>query len=284
MFGTPESNSSDFWFHYPDVDLQDGNAVAALVHGLAIIRLLTLRRGGLSLSEIADQIKVGKTTTFRLLATLVLVGHVHQDPITKLYHADYSILEPAGFLLRGIQARARAGAYLFDLAGRTGMTAVLAVLRGDVVVNVDRVIAPAARSHQSEIGFQTPAHASSNGKVILAHLAPADLDAYLARGPFTRFTERTITDPDQLRRHLGEARKQGYAYTDGEWIPAVRSVGAPIRNYKGDVIAAVGISSHDLLPEGFKSEMTDILKHVPAVLDTADSISYSLGYQARILV
>jgi IclR family pca regulon transcriptional regulator len=164
------------------------------------------------------------------------------------------------------------------------MTAVLAVLCGDVVVNVDRVVAPAARSHQSEIGFRTPAHVSSNGKVILAHLAPKELDAYLARGPFTRFTERSITDPDDLRRHLGEARERGYAYTDGDWIPSVRSVGAPIRNYNGDVIAAVGISSHDLLPEGFKGEMADVLKHVPAVLDAAESISYSLGYQARILV
>jgi DNA-binding IclR family transcriptional regulator len=284
MIGLRESDSSEIWASYPEFDGHDGNTVAGLVHGLGIVRLLALNREGLSLSEVAERIKVGKTTAFRLLATLVQVGYVAQDPDTKLYFADYAILEPAGFLLRGIQARGRAGPYLYDLAGRTGLTAVLSVLRGDVVVTVDRVTARSARAHQSEIGFRTLAHASSNGKVILAHLPKARLEAYLARAELRQLTDRTITDPAALREHLEQVRGQGYAYTDGEWIPAVRSVAAPVRNYNGDVIAAVGASSHDLLPDGVSGGIGEILKHVPTVQEAAESVSYSLGYQAAVLV
>ncbi|MCC6178906.1 MAG: IclR family transcriptional regulator [Chloroflexi bacterium] len=258
--------------------------MAGLVHGLAILRLLALHRGGLSLSEIADRIKVGKTTVFRLLGTLVLTGYVSQDSRTKVYSIDYAVLEVAGLVLRGIEARSRAGPYLYELARRTGFSAVLGVLRDGASVVVDRVAPRTVRSHQSEIGFRVPAYAAGNGKVVLASLPPSELDAYLEQTRFHAFTERTIVDPAALHEHLAQVRKQGFAITDGEWIPGVRSVSAPIRNFNGDVIAGVGISSHDFLPQGLSKGIAEVVEHIPALLETADSISFSLGYLSANLV
>ena len=201
-----------------------------------------------------------------------------------MYSIDYSILELGGFVLRGIKARSRAGPYLYELARRTGFSAVLGVLKGGASVVIDRVAPRTVRSHQSEIGFRVPAYATSNGKVLLAHLPAAKLDAYIAETHFRAFTDRTIVDPDLFRAHLVEVRDHGFAFTDGEWIPNVRSVSAPIRNYNGDVIAGVGISSHDFLPQGLSKGIGEMLEHVQAVMETAESISFSLGYHAANLV
>lgn len=284
MLGTLASPGSDFWQEYPAFASQNGNTVGGLVHGLGILRLLALTRGGLSLSEIAERLDLGKTTAFRLLSTLVQTGYVVQDPRTKAYAIDYSILELASVVLQGIEVRARAGPYLYDLARKTGFTAVLSVLRGGKAVVVDRVAPRTLRSHQSEIGVQVPAYAAGNGKVVLAHLPTDELEAYLATARFHRFTERTIVDPNRLREHLAEARQRGFAITDGEWIDGVRSVAAPIRNFNGDVIAGVGISSHDFLPEGLSKGIAEVVEHVATVVETAESISFSLGYHAANLV
>lgn len=276
----------DFWQDYPGIDGKDDNLVGALVHGLGILRLLGLRHGGLSLAQITEETGLSKTTAFRLLATLVRVGHVTQDPVTKLYSLDYSFLELAGLMLVGAQARSRAGPYLLDLAIATGMSAVLSVLSlsQSATVVIDRAVPRGVSSRQSEIGAMTPAHASANGKSILAFLPEVDLEAYLERVELRAFTERTITDKARLRAELAEARSRGYALNDEEWIPRLRSVGAPIRNYNGDVIAAVGVSNHEILPEGFGKGIGEVLQFVPTVLEAAERISYSLGYHAAYLV
>jgi IclR family pca regulon transcriptional regulator len=284
MIGMRESISSDFWATYPEFEAHDGNTVGSLVHGLAILRLLAIERGGLSLSEIAERTQLGKTTAFRILSTLTLTGYVNQDASTKIYSIDYSVLELAGFVLRGIEARSRAGPYLYELARKTGFSAVLSVLKGGASVVIDRVAPRTVRSHQSEIGFRVPAYATSNGKVFLANMPAADLDAYIAQTSFHAFTECTIVDEAEFRAHLAEVREHGFAVTDGEWIPQVRSVSAPIRNYNGDVIAGVGISTHDFLPQGLSKGIGEMLEHVQTVVDSAESISFSLGYHAANLV
>jgi DNA-binding IclR family transcriptional regulator len=81
-------------------------------------------------------------------------------------------------------------------------------------------------------------HAVSSGLVFLAWAEPAFVDAYL-KGPLQAFTSRTITDPASLRRRLAEIRESGFAWVFEEFSDGANSVAAPIRNQRGDVIAAV---------------------------------------------
>ena len=87
-----------------------------------------------------------------------------------------------------------------------------------------------------------PAYASAMGKALLAHLPPAELDAYLARVELKPFTEHTITQRDALLEVLEQVRQLGYALVDQELEIGLRSLAVPIRNMAGQVVAAMNVS------------------------------------------
>jgi DNA-binding IclR family transcriptional regulator len=83
-------------------------------------------------------------------------------------------------------------------------------------------------------------HAVSSGLVLLAHLPPPDVSAYLER-PLERFTARTVANPQAVRERVREAQRDGYAWTRDEYAEGITSVAAAIADESGDVIAAVHV-------------------------------------------
>ena len=106
---------------------------------------------------------------------------------------------------------------------------------------MEKVEARRALRIPSAIGRGYPAHATSLGKVLLAHLDADALEAVIADHGLLRFAPHTITDPDALRAELGRIRAQGYAVDDEEYEYGLRCIGAPIIGHTGQVVAAVGI-------------------------------------------
>src|SRR5438094_661631 len=55
-------------------------------------------------------------------------------------------------------------------------------------------------------------------------------------------TAPTITDPDELRRHLDVIRAHGYSYDDIENEEGIRCVAAPVFNHAGVCVCAMSVS------------------------------------------
>jgi IclR family pca regulon transcriptional regulator len=94
------------------------------------------------------------------------------------------------------------------------------------------------------VGTRFPAHATSMGRVLLAHQPGEWLDRYLATTELRPFTRRTVTDPAKLRGILTRVRAQGYALVDQELEEGLRSLAVPIRNGSGLPVAAMNVSAH----------------------------------------
>ncbi|RYE73955.1 MAG: IclR family transcriptional regulator, partial [Oxalobacteraceae bacterium] len=75
--------------------------------------------------------------------------------------------------------------------------------------------------------------------VMLAHLTPDQLDAYLARVPLKPMTKHTVTTQKKLRAMLAAARADGYAVNDEELELGLRSIAVPVRGVSGKVLAAL---------------------------------------------
>lgn len=111
------------------------------------------------------------------------------------------------------------------------------------------------------------------GRVLLAGLSSADLDAYLAGVDLTPLTGHTIATPDFLRAELDKARSDGFCVVDQELEEGLRSLAAPIRDRSGTVVAAVNISTQ---AARYSTEAVyDTL--VPAAVATAEAISADLA-------
>jgi IclR family pca regulon transcriptional regulator len=158
--------------------------------------------------------------------------------------------------------------YLQALTERTGESASIAVLDGAEILYVARVRTRRLMTLAITVGSRLPAHATSKGRVLLANLPEAELEAFFARG-LSRYTDRTVTDELHLRRILAEVRREGWAIVDEQLEEGLCSVAAPIVDPNGRVSAALSVCAHAGRVDPV-SLRTDFL---PLVLETARRIS-----------
>jgi IclR family pca regulon transcriptional regulator len=127
------------------------------------------------------------------------------------------------------------------------------------------------------VGTRFPAYATSMGRVMLAGMAPEELDAFLARVELRQLSARTITAEPKLRAELDRVRRQGWAMVDQELEQGLRSVAAPIRDRGGSVVAAVNLSAH-----ASRTSLDAVRRTLlPPLLATAGRIEADLRGAAR---
>ena len=82
------------------------------------------------------------------------------------------------------------------------------------------------------------------GRVLLAGLPPEELKRFFAKLGPVDYTERTVTRRDELRRIIAEVAQSGHAIVDQELELGLRSMAVPVRDFGGDVVAALNVSTH----------------------------------------
>jgi DNA-binding IclR family transcriptional regulator len=145
------------------------------------------------------------------------------------------------------------------LAEATREAVGLCLLEGDWMHVVDLIRSPRRVQVSNATGDRFPAHATSPGKVLLAHLSEEALHPYLAR-PLESYTPKTVTNPQVLRQQLALIREQGYIWVFEE-LEEITGVSAPIRDDTGKVIAAINLygPAFRFPPEGQEEEITHLV-------------------------
>jgi IclR family transcriptional regulator, KDG regulon repressor len=93
------------------------------------------------------------------------------------------------------------------------------------------------------LGSRLPLHATAAGKVLLAWVWEAAVDARVGQAPYAALTPRTITDRGGFLDELARVRRLGFARDDEECEAGLACVAAPVRDRRGDVVAALSLSS-----------------------------------------
>jgi DNA-binding IclR family transcriptional regulator len=250
------------------------NKVQSLDRALEILKLLG-SEPEMRVTDLARRLEVHKSTVFRLLATLQEHGLVEQNPTTERYRLGYGLVRLAGAVVAELDLARASRPVLEELAVRTGETVNLAILQGDQVVNIEQISAPNLVVNVNWVGKQTPLHATSNGKVLLAHLPEAERLGLVGRS-LPRLTPRTITEPRVLGRQLNRVLEDGYAFTLEELEIGLNAVAAPVFGADGRVLAAVSVAgpSYRVTPQRL-SELGEMTK------DAGEAISRRLGYIPR---
>jgi DNA-binding IclR family transcriptional regulator len=237
----------------------------------------TAAEAELTIGALAASAEVPRSTAFRILATLEAAGFVERGNSADTYRLGPSALLVGGAALRQLDFQQRLRPQLETLMQATGETVHLVIFRDQQTLVVDKIDSYHAIRLVSNIGFRSPLHATSAGKLMLAHQPPARIDHILNDYSFTPYTKQTITNAGALRRHFVQIRQQGFAEDDEEFEVGLRCIAAPVRDSSCAVFAGVSIS-------GPTQRMTParIAALIPLLLEQTGQMSRTLGYPGAV--
>src|SRR4051812_36275522 len=198
--------------------------VQSLERGLAVIRAFGPDDPELTLSDVARRTGLTRAAARRFLLTLTDLGYVRSDG--KRFALTPRILELGFAFLSSLTLPEVAEPHLERLAAELRESSSVSVLDGDEIVYVGRVPTSRIMRVSINVGTRFPAYATSMGRVLLAALPPAELDAYLTRAELRALTPRAIDNADDLRAELRRIREQGWALVDQELEEGLRSIAA----------------------------------------------------------
>jgi DNA-binding IclR family transcriptional regulator len=249
--------------------------VQSVERSFAILRCLA--GGPAGVSEIADRVRLPKSTVSRLLSTLTTLGAVEQAGAGNDYRIGHGMVDLAAAAIPGRNLISVARPHLIELVETLGEAAGLAVLDVTDVVYLDQVNVDNPVQVRDWTGERLHPHMVSSGLVLLAHLSEPERERYLAR-PLEAATPKTTTDPDELRRRLAGVAERGTEWTIDEFVTGISSVAAPVTGAGRQVVAAVHAHgpSYRFPPPGAADEVT------AQVAAAADRISARLATRPSV--
>jgi IclR family transcriptional regulator, pca regulon regulatory protein len=251
----------------------------SLERGLAILSSFDAHRSLIGVSELSRGLDLSRSTAHRYVTTLAKLGYLQQDPETKRYRLGPKVLDLGFSALNSMDLLEISAPHLRQLSDETQHTVNLAILDGTEVVYIERC--RTTRPGQQEIdlnlhvGARLPAYCTAMGKAILAFVPEERLETIIDRIDFAPRGPNTITDAKSFRKELAKIRASGISVNDEELAYGLRSIGAPIHSYSGEVVAALNLAIHRTM--GSMDEL--IARFGPAVTQAAQDISRSMGHR-----
>jgi DNA-binding IclR family transcriptional regulator len=242
----------------------------------ALQALLLLRdRGTVRVSELAQDLRIGRSTAHRILTMLQYHGFATQDSLTRAYRAGPLALTTMASEVDGADIRAAARPHLEALWRLLNETIHLVVLEGNGARFIDGLEARQVLRVGVRTGMLLPAHCTAAGKALLARLPRDELRRLYPR-PMAGPTPKSIVTLPLLQAELRSARRRGYATNFGESHPSLVAVAVSISDMSGRTVAAVAAAApQDRLPR------PAVPKIAVALRNAAESIGAALSLAAE---
>ncbi|MFJ9539088.1 IclR family transcriptional regulator [Streptomyces sp. NPDC101225] len=248
------------------------SGVQSVDRAVSVLEILA-RRGEAGVSEVAAEIDVHKSTAFRLLGALEARGLVEQATERGKYRLGFGVVRLAGAVTGRLDVTQQGRPVCERLAEELGETVNIAVLQEHFAVNLYQVRGPGAVGTHNWVGQLTPPHATSSGKILLAHLSEEARVGVLGTSGLRKLTPRTLTARTKLDKDLARTRERGYAVTLEELEIGLHAMAAPIRSRDGKVIAALSASG-----PAYRFAEARMHELAPVLVEGAREISRRMGH------
>jgi IclR family pca regulon transcriptional regulator len=215
--------------------------MAGLAKGLAVIEAFGEASSQLTVAEAARMTDVTRAAARRCLLTLTELGYLTHDG--KYFRPTPRLLRLGSVYLQTASLPTLAQPHLVAARDALAESVSLAVWEDGYSIFVARAEAERIVATGVRVGARLPAHCSATGRVLLAALPDAEVEAFLARGGRERRTARTAVAPEDLRRIVEAVRADGFATSDEELELGMRAVAVPVRDARGATVAAMSVSA-----------------------------------------
>lgn len=246
-------------------------SIPNLGKAIQVMKLLASAEQGISAVQIEERLTIPRTTAFRILKTLT-----QNDMVEKkgpYFYAGSGLLEVGLMALRKSQLRESAVPVLQALTAKTGLTSHLAVPSGwhSLILEVCDSSGPIRVA--SRPGTLADLNCSATGKLFLSSYFADRLEDYCSQVKLERRTANTKTTPAELAEVVRQVLEAGYAVDEQEYHLNVRCLAAPVRDMRGQVVAAAGVTGPvDIFTQSRFEEI------VEAVKEAASKLSCKIGH------
>lgn len=213
-----------------------------------------------TLTEVATQMELAKSTAHIHLATLERAGYVLKED--GEYRLGFKFLEHGGHVRKQLRLYNAAKSEVEKLADKTGEAANLGIEENGKRILVYKEEVPDSIYDNAPTGERTHMHLTALGKAVLANLPRARAEEIIDQHGLPEATEFTITEPEALFEELAETRERGYSIEDQERRMGILAVGAPIFDRSRDtVVGSICLSGpktriEDRIDDGLIDDVT----------------------------
>ena len=219
---------------------QTKGRVRAVSKAMELIEVLCSHHEPMALQELSSAVGYPKSTVHALLITLRDHAMIAQLPDGR-YTLGVRLFECGNAVSESWNIPQTVHPILEKLSVATHASAFLSLLEDSYVISLDKAVGSDGIQVVPEVGCRLPAHATSQGKLLLAQLSDVEVEKRLRHVGMPSFTPHTITDMPAFLACLADIRQRGYAVEDGEYKVGMRSASAPVTDRAGQVRFALGV-------------------------------------------
>jgi DNA-binding IclR family transcriptional regulator len=249
--------------------------VPALERGLRLLAEFNRHTPTLSAPDLARRFDLPRSTVFRLLTTLETMGFLERAEGGREYRLGLAVLRLGFDYLASLELTQLGAPLLQRLCGELNLPCNLVVRDGRSVVYVAKVAPPSPFASSVTVGTRLPVHATTFGRVLLIDMDLPQLRAIYPEQHLESFSPSTPATVEQLHGLLQADRERGYGLGEGFFETDISTIAAPVRDYGGHVVAALGVTIN---ANRIDPARTDEI--VRRVCESASEISSLLNYSS----
>jgi DNA-binding IclR family transcriptional regulator len=230
--------------------------------------------------SLAQRLGEPRATVYRLVQDLAALGYLEEGPRPGTYRLGLELFRLGSLVGLRFDVRERAAPVMNNIHAELEETVYLVVRRHHEAVCIDRIEGLHIRSMALQLGGALPLHLGAGPRVLLAFEPREYWDDYFTEVKLEPRTPRTPTTRAGIVALLEEARHLRYAISDEDVTVGITSVGAPIFDHNGHVLAALSVGGMRSAILGYRGGE----RAVQLVSEGAAEISRRMGYRATASV
>jgi IclR family pca regulon transcriptional regulator len=247
----------------------DNYLVPALKRGLQILDMFSEKARVLTINDFAERLGVSSSSIYRTVVTLTELNYLKKINRNS-YELGPMVLSNGFIYLASREIVQVAAPYILELRDESSSSCHLAIREGLQAIYLYRAPSPQKLSVNVPIGSRFPCHSVAAGRSLLTGLKDAQITDLFSGVALDRSIPPSPTSLPLLRQIIAEDRKRGFSQNRSD---SATAIAVPVKNYAGEVIAAVNISAPDTLmgEKSVRKSLTTLL------IKTANRISAELG-------
>lgn len=251
------------------------DSVQAVVIAIQILEKLAFDGRFGRVTDLAAEIGTSKNRIHRHLKTLMDLGYVAQEADTQRYMVGVRLVQIGNAVANQYDFLSVSRPIMQRLRDAIGFSVVLSKVEDGRLFAIEQFQGRGDITFSITVGSPLRLHNSAQGKIALAFGDPSLLERTLCETLSPR-TPHTIVDPETLRRHVEDARRQGWAIAPSEIMSGINAAAVPILDREGRLFGTLAIvASIDDLPGAPEEEHLRLLTNAAA--DISGSLTSGSG-------